>query len=151
MSFSSDHRFLATATSATADLLRRISNAAAPGSAQVWNLDSSQPVTQPLDHGGEWGVHVAQFHPSRQLLLTAGGEGCAYLWRLEPEAAPVDALHDLAELLSHHHLDEQGILVPVERLERDHWERVREVLRDRSRPGEKTSSSDDVEVSRARS
>ena len=49
------------------------------------------------------------------MLLTAGGEGCAYLWRLEPEPAPVEALHDLAELLSHHRLDDEPVVL-------DHFE-----------------------------
>jgi WD40 repeat protein len=96
--------------------------ASADGTARVWDAQTGQPLTLPLEHRG--GVASAEFSPDGRRVLTASGE--ARLWDVSPDNRPLEELFLLSQVLSSHRLDETGVLAPLDADEyRRAWERLR--------------------------
>lgn len=75
-----------------------------------------------LTHPG-WGkITSAALSRDGRLVATASEDGTARVWRLTSEDRPIDALINLAELLSGNRIDPTGGLVPLppDAL-RSHW------------------------------
>ncbi|XP_071451947.1 WD repeat-containing protein 37 [Hetaerina americana] len=56
-----------------------IATASADHTACIWSVDSGRCLLQYVGHSGS--VNSVRFHPSRDLVLTAGGDGTAQIWQ----------------------------------------------------------------------
>ncbi len=84
------------------------------GLAQVWDVESCRPLSEPLWHGEATRVTYARFSPGGGRILTLDNLGTARLWDLpETVAADSEPLADLAEAVSGFAVDLTGNVVPV--------------------------------------
>lgn len=97
---------------------------------QVWDAETGEPVTPPIEHQG--GVFAASFSPDGRRLLTGSrewrydGKGKVRLLDLATLDLPVEDVLLLAGLLSGRHLDASGALVPLEQHQvRQAWQKLR--------------------------
>src|SRR4029434_1896094 len=68
------------------------------GGAQVWDSETKEPVTLPLQHPK--GLHWASFTAGANQLLTLCSDGRGYLWNLSPLSRSRDSLEKLCTLIS---------------------------------------------------
>jgi WD40 repeat protein/tetratricopeptide (TPR) repeat protein len=94
---------------------------------RVWDVRTGAPVTPPLPGGSEQVVLLADGRLLTFLRRPGGPFGPEGLsWDLTPDARPVDDLVLLAQLLSGHHIDTSGALVPLDAAAlRAAWEQLR--------------------------
>ena len=86
-----------------------------PGnSARVWDSATGQPVTPPLQGAG---LTDAIFTPDDQAVKTVcvgEKQDIIETWNLGPDNRPANELVTLAQLLSFHHLDASGAVMPMD-------------------------------------
>ena len=56
-----------------------IGTASADHSAIIWGMHSGRPLLQYTGHSGS--VNSIRFHPSKELVITASGDGTAHIWQ----------------------------------------------------------------------
>ena len=89
---------------------KRILTASYDGTARVWDVQTGQPLTEPMKPGGT--VNSAQFSPDGKRIVTASRH--ARVWDIAPtQASYPDWLLQLGEAISGQVLNKQGVLEPT--------------------------------------
>jgi dipeptidyl aminopeptidase/acylaminoacyl peptidase len=90
----------------------RIVTSSQDGTARVWDAQTGQPLTESLKHEGS--MFSAQFSQDGKRIVTASEGGVALVWDISPSPTNYPAwLSQLAEVISGHVLNRQGLLEPT--------------------------------------
>lgn len=99
VTFSADNRMVATASY--------------DGTARVWDVKTGDPITPPLRHARA--IRSLCFRPDGQALITGSEDGATKIWDISPMTGSLEDLTQEAELLSAHHMDDAGNVLPISR------------------------------------
>jgi hypothetical protein len=90
---------------------RRVATASADNTARVWDAQTGQPLTPPLQHQEE--VWSAVFSPDGRRMVTASADKTARVWDLAPDERPLADLLLLVQSLHGSRLDASGGSQPL--------------------------------------
>ncbi|MGA2749095.1 MAG: hypothetical protein ABSG59_09990 [Verrucomicrobiota bacterium] len=91
---------------------KRIVTASKDHTARVWDVQTGQPLTEPLKHDGE--VNSAQFSPDGKRIVTASMDRAARVWDIAPVSSKFpDWLLPLAQAICGYSLNQNSVLEPT--------------------------------------
>ena len=98
--------------------------------AQLWSVDTGQPVGPPLEHQGE--IHEGTFSPDGKGVATGGAGGEAKVWDVPtPVEGSLDQVSMWIRVLTRMEMDEHGVVSWIENSE---WQELRRRLNARGGP-----------------
>ena len=89
--------------------------------AQLWSVDTGQPIGPPLEHQLE--IYDGAFSPDGKRVVTGGGRGEVKLWDVPtPVEGPLDQVSMWIRALTGMEMDEHGVVSWIENSE---WQELR--------------------------